>query len=107
MKKILFYALLDIAMAAFTSCGPKFECRIETVNASSPEEASAYSDMLPNKFPSSDAKLNELGKEGWELIDVYTTSETVHPNFGNSSYVTGIQPNVRTREVNFVFKREK
>jgi hypothetical protein len=42
-----------------------------------------------------------------ELVNVYATTETTHPNFGNSEYVTGIQPNVRSSELNFVFKRKK
>lgn len=46
---------------------------------------------------------NSLGDEGWELVDVFEETETVHPNFGNSEYVTGIQPNVRTSEISFVF----
>lgn len=54
-----------------------------------------------------DSQLNEMGSQGWELVDVYTMTETIHPNFGNSSYVTGLQPNVRTSEVAFVFKRPK
>jgi len=34
-------------------------------------------------------------------------TETVHPNFGNEQYVSGIEPNVRTAEIDFVFKRKK
>ena len=32
-------------------------------------------------------------------------SETPHPNFGNSDYVTGLQPNMRPGSVTLLFKR--
>lgn len=59
----------------------------------------------PRSFNDPTGQLNNLGKEGWELVSTYTEEETVHPNFGNSEYVTGLQPNNRTAVVNFVFKR--
>lgn len=51
--------------------------------------------------------LNLYGKEGWELVSVYTTTETVFPNFGDPSYHTGVKENTRTNTINFVFKRPK
>ena len=42
-----------------------------------------------------------------ELVDVYTIEETVHPNFGNEEYVTGLRENTRTASINYVFKRRK
>lgn len=51
--------------------------------------------------------LNLYGKEGWELVSVYTTTETVFPNFGDPSYHTGVTENTRTNTINFVFKRPK
>lgn len=56
-------------------------------------------------IPMPEEELNKLGKDGWELVDVYTRVETVHPNFGNEKYVTGLQPNTRTEAILFVFKR--
>lgn len=50
-------------------------------------------------------ELNRMGEEGWELIDTYEETETTYPNWGNEKYVTGIQPNVRTMSVVFLFKR--
>ncbi len=70
-------------------------------------EQKARADFLENSFFMSDKDMNELGTEGWELVDVYEKLETVHPNFGDDRYTTGIQPNVRTSEINFVFKRRK
>jgi len=63
--------------------------------------------FLSKGIPTPEDKLNKLGDEGWELVDVYTRIETVHPNFGNSQYVTGLQPNTRTEAVFYVFKRPK
>lgn len=50
-------------------------------------------------------QLNELGKEGWELATSYLEMETAYPNFGNSDYVTGLQPNVRPQRLVMIFKR--
>lgn len=61
-------------------------------------------------FPEASAipnSLNLYGKEGWELVSVYTTTETVFPNFGDPSYHTGVKENTRTNTINFVFKRPK
>jgi len=46
-----------------------------------------------------------MGEDGWELVNSYTETNTVHPNFGSSEYVTGIRENTRTSVLNFVFKR--
>ncbi len=41
----------------------------------------------------------------WELVSTTTEIETVHPNYGNDKYVTGIQPNTRTCSVIFIFRK--
>ncbi len=43
--------------------------------------------------------LNLYGKDGWEMVSVYTTTETVFPEHGVN--------NTRTNTINFVFKRVK
>jgi hypothetical protein len=100
MKKVLLIAILGLAL---TSCTSNWEYKIVKVKGTE-KEASIFD---PNKFEVSDESLNLFGKDGWELVDIYETTETVHPNFGTSEYVTGLQPNVRTAEINFVFKRKK
>jgi hypothetical protein len=100
MKKMFFIAMLGLSIA---SCTSNWEYKVVTVKGAD-KEASKFD---PNKFDVTDEILNLFGKDGWELVGVYPTTETVHPNFGNSEYVNGIQPNVRTAEVNFVFKRKK
>ncbi len=100
MKKLVFIAILGLSIS---SCASKWEYKVVTVKGADKE----LSKMDPNKFEISDESLNLFGKDGWELVDTYETTETVHPNFGNEDYVNGIQPNVRTAEINFVFKREK
>lgn len=50
--------------------------------------------------------MTALGDEGWELVDVFLENETAYPNFGNSDYVTGLQPNVRPRRAVLLFKRQ-
>lgn len=100
MKKIFFILILGIGIS---SCASNWEYKVVTVKG----EEKEVSKFDSNKFDISDESLNLFGKDGWELVDIYETTETVHPNFGNSEYVSGIQPNVRTAGINFVFKRKK
>lgn len=53
----------------------------------------------------SEEKLNEFGKDGWELVSTSLEMETSYPNFGNASYVTGLQPNVRPQTLICIFKK--
>jgi hypothetical protein len=53
----------------------------------------------------SEEKLNELGTDGWELVSSALEMETSYPNFGNPSYVTGLQPNVRPQALICIFKK--
>ncbi|MGE5411137.1 MAG: DUF4177 domain-containing protein [Clostridiales bacterium] len=100
MKNIYLVLILGVL---FTSCKQNWEYKIITVKGTETENSS----FDPKKFDVTDESLNLFGKEGWELVDVFETTETVHPNFGNSEYVTGLQPNVRSSEINLVFKRKK
>lgn len=101
MKSItLFVAFLSISIF---SCSSNWEYKVFTVKGLE-KEASKFDSKELNVSTDS---LNQFGKDGWELVNVYATTETAHPNFGNSDYVTGIQPNVRSSAVNFVFKRKK
>lgn len=65
-----------------------------------------YEGVVAINFDDPSSKLNELGKEGWELVSTYTTTETIFPNMGNADYHTGIKENTRTESINFVFKRK-
>jgi hypothetical protein len=72
------------------------------------DEGSVESEFKSKYFSngySGTVDLDVAGSGGWELVDVYELTETAHPNFGNDEYVTGIQPNVRTEQVCYVFKR--
>lgn len=113
MKK-LFYLFVVVSMVFGTaSCSQKEESQnVESqkweyniigdggINAGSFNSKVFVLDVI-------EQELNKLGDEGWELVDVYTRIETVHPNFGNDKYVTGLQPNTRTEVVFYVFKRPK
>jgi hypothetical protein len=101
MKKLLL--IVFIGLISF-SCTSKWEYKIVSVKG---EEQETKAKFQANKFDVSDESLNLFGKNGWELVDIYEKTETVHPNYGNEEYVSGLQPNVRTAEINFVFKRKK
>lgn len=53
----------------------------------------------------SESELMILGVQGWELVATSLEMETAYPNFGDRSYVTGIQPNVRPQKLICIFKR--
>ena len=94
--------LLLILSTAFllSACSSKWEYKIVSV------EGKASTEYAPRTFDVDDEDLNLFGKEGWELVDVYTITESVHPNFGSAEYVTGIRENTRTMSINYVFKRK-
>jgi len=98
MKKVFLITILGFCI---TSCTSNWEYKIVTVKGTE-NEASKKSD--PRKFDVIDESLNLFGKDGWELVNVYPTTETVFPRDPFSNFV---QPNVRTSELNFVFKRKK
>jgi len=65
--------------------------------------------MAAGKFASisiSVSDLAPLGLEGWELVSTSLEMETAYPNFGNASYVTGLQQNVRPQKLICIFKRQ-
>lgn len=102
MKKVL---LLLCMIAALVSCGSKneqWEYKVVKVAGADAEIAADFGTLV---FADQTAMLNKMGKEGWELVSVYTETGTAFPNFGNSEYVTGIRDNTRTAVVNYVFKR--
>lgn len=98
MKKLLFLALALVLVGCTSS---KWEYKIVKI------DSSTSSDFLESEFKVTSEDLNLFGEEGWELVDVYTLTQTQHPNFGDDKYVTGIRENTRTESVNFVFKRKK
>lgn len=50
--------------------------------------------------------LTTIGAQGWELVGTYLEVETAYPNFGDTQYVTGLQPNMRPQDLVLIFKRE-
>lgn len=99
MKKFWF---IPVCAFLVTSCSSTWEYKVITVSG----VEGARADFDPKNLTVDEAALTAWGMEGWELVSAYPTTETVHPNFGNSEYVTGMQPNVRTTEIVFVFKKE-
>ena len=107
MKKVFYFIVAAVVALGLGSCskekeevGPqKWEYKTLIVYTYS------YSDFSNPTIAYPSARLDELGSEGWELVNVYTTIETAHPNFGDAKYVTGLQPNTRNQSINYVFKR--
>lgn len=105
MKKLIYLLFAIIIAIGIASCSqkqeetPKWEYKTLVV------EARPYNDFAVPMISYPQERLDTLGSQGWELVDVYTIVETVHPNFGDSKYVTGLQPNTRLNRVNYVFKR--
>jgi hypothetical protein len=101
MKKIFVMCALALML---TSCGSsKWEYKIVKIAGTEGNSG----DFAALSFSDPTGKLNALGEDGWEVVSSYTEENTVHPNFGNAGYVTGIQPNTRTAVVNIVLKRKK
>jgi hypothetical protein len=61
--------------------------------------------LAQNQITVSDAQLNALGLQGWELAGSYLEMETAFPNFGSADYVTGLRDNVRPQRLVLILKR--
>lgn len=124
MRQSICILLLGLLLCACGSSSQKWEYTILSYQGSIIPQTSSTEDLVeqlsnadyntasikPLNFPSEAAisdRLNVCGKDGWELVDTYTTVETAYPNFGNEDYHTGIKTNTRTLTINFVFKRPK
>lgn len=102
---LILFVGLCISLISLTGCdngkAGKWEYRAYVVNGLDDGD-------FRSKFVFPDLEeLNKLGEEGWELVSTYEQLETAHPNYGNEKYVTGLQANVRTGAVVFLFKRPK
>lgn len=122
MRQSIFILLISLLLGACSNKDtsvPQWEYKIISFPGSqlpsvySPNDKEALIELSNSQtlnFPETTAipnSLNLYGKEGWELVNVYTTIETVFPNFGDKDYHTGIKDNTRTNAINFVFKRIK
>lgn len=120
IKNLIILILAVVALAACNNQeSPKWEYKIvrltEDDNLTLQEQTMRTANrmygkygadaLLPIPYADPTSQLNKLGEQGWELVNVYTTTETVFPNFGNEDYHTGVKSNTRTQTVNFVFKR--
>jgi hypothetical protein len=111
MSKTQGYILIGlfcvgIALAAWGTFKPypKYEYKVLSLLAESNERTGSgalkYASVNVDQ-----AQLQTLTGEGWELVDSFLEMETAFPNFGNSEYVTGLQPNVRPQRAVLLFKR--
>lgn len=113
MRKILFICVVITLAICIASCSKKKEevPKIQRweYNTISVMGNVLFETSLGNEwcrdFTVPLTQIDSLGNLGWELVDTYTLTETVHPNFGNEKYVTGIKANTRTQQVIYVFKR--
>ena len=104
--KTLSLSVVLISLLVLFGCqsNEKWEYKVLTISNEGYERIGSDA-MRSTKVSPSESDLNKLGAEGWELVTSYLELETAHPNFGNESYVTGLQPNIRSRRAVLVFKR--
>lgn len=105
MKKAVFLLIGLAVTIGIPSCSQKEEDPQKWEYKTLTVWGDSYSDFYGRSIDIPQAEMDTLGAQGWELVDIYTRVETVHPNFGNAQYVTGLQANTRTAAVFYVFKR--
>ncbi|MFZ4400930.1 MAG: DUF4177 domain-containing protein [Bacteroidales bacterium] len=105
MKKINFIIVLFGILLLFgCQTNEKWEYKVLTVSNDGFDRTGSTA-MNATKISPTESEFNKLGIEGWELVTSYLELETAYPNFGNDSYVTGLQPNIRPQRAIFIFKR--
>ncbi|MDE5829276.1 MAG: hypothetical protein K2H48_04720 [Duncaniella sp.] len=106
MKNIISLFVVFVLASAISSCSKDNDELQKWEYKTLAARVTEVNDFWANYIAVPQAEMDTLGAQGWELVDVYTKIETVHPNFGNKQYVTGLQPNTRTQGVYYVFKRK-
>lgn len=110
MKKLL---LIPVLAFLLTCCAKEenkpvqWEYRTVQIGQDVFQEMDDIESMLPSVFENPTNRLNELGKDGWELVGMYSEISTSFPNFGDKQYHTGIKTNTKTQRVTFVLKRQR
>lgn len=112
MKKV-FCLLCGLCLLFFSGCSLSFNSQDneEVKMVWEYKEVVSYGDNIvkdyrDKSFSNKLKELNDLGQEGWELVGVYSTIETVFPNFGNEGYHTGMKSNTRTSKIVYLLKRQ-
>lgn len=105
MKKL---ALILIIVLSFSliGCNSKWEYKTVKVFTSESNSRTGTGAVKYSSINISEEKLNEYGKDGWELVNTYLEMETAFPNFGDGKYVTGIRTNIRPQLLVLIFKKK-
>lgn len=114
---VIFASVICFFMAALTAIGcitivykPSYEYKVVKYYPEESEERAGDNLESTAAFTTIDVdekELNVLGGENWEIVTSYLETETAWPNFGNSEYVTGLQPNIRPQALVIILRREK
>lgn len=110
IRILLFLILMMVTVMtttmilALNNSTEKWEYKVTYLESTEIEEYTK-SDFNPKEAQLNAGMINSYGEEGWELVDTYLETETVHPNYGNDDYVTGLQPNIRPQRLVMIFKR--
>lgn len=106
MRSIIQLMVFTFAVFLGGGCQSNQKWEYKLLTVSSQVYSRTGTDALKSTTATpSESELNKLGSEGWELVASYLEMETAHPNFGNESYVTGLQPNIRPQRAVLIFKR--
>ena len=107
MRKLI---IIGCIAAMFVSCSKNndeqrklWEYKIVKIDGKEPEK---LADRKPRTFDDQTPMLNKMGKEGWELVNVYTEDETVFADLSNEHLKLYMRGNCRTHNINYVFKRQ-
>lgn len=93
------------AWRARTEAAVQWEYKVLSVHPPQDVQRTGESAVRFTTITPGERDLNELGQQGWELVNSYLEIETAWPNFGNDRYVTGMQPNVRPQRAVLLFRR--
>lgn len=83
---------------------PRYEYRVVVYAAEDDLARTGEAAMKAALVQIDEKELNKLGSQGWEVIGSYLELETAYPNFGDSKYVTGLQPNIRPQRLVLILR---